>query len=640
MKRPGLRVRLLTATVLPAIVVALALAAILLDRQYRGLDEALQARVRADARQLASAAEFGVFSGSRKALQAMTRATLAGDPDVVAATVLDAAGHPLASSGASTLALPPAVSRAERLFQSGSITVAVVPIGRPLLAVDDIYSDSGAPDAAPQIDGYVVIEMSRQHLDAERTRQLLIGVGIALGGALLAAWLALGIAAGVIRPILHIGDVVDRIGRGDLAARVRPDAAAVMPNLEDGINSMAQRIGLAQDSLMQQIDAATAELRARKEEAERANAAKTRFVAAASHDLRQPLHALGLFVSRLAQLRHGPDVRPLVGHIDASVQALQDLLDTLLDISRLDAGMVAVKPADFAAADLFARLALDHAGPADEKQLRLRIRPSALWLQTDPGLLLRILVNFVANALRYTTQGGVLVACRRRGDKARLQVWDTGMGIPPDHLRDVFSEYVQLGNPERNRDKGLGLGLAICERLSQLLDLPLGLRSVPGRGSVFWVDVPLGRAEAAALADVPEAMPSGRIDGTVVVLEDDVPNAASMIGLLSGWGCLVVGAASSVEAVRLCEEAGKAPDLVISDYRLPGDEDGVAAGMALRRRFGPVPVVLIGADADERLVEGAARRRFTLLTKPVRPGKLRAIVQQTLAQSRTTADEG
>ena len=264
---PGLRLRLLAAAVLPAVLVAVALAAILLDRQYRGLDEALQARARADARQLASAAEFGVFSGSREALQALARAAQAGDQDILAVAILDIHGQPLAKSGATALAAAPAVDQEEHVFRRGDTTVVATPIRRSRLSVDDIYSGAAPQDEPGQVDGFVVIEMSRRNLDVERNRQLLIGVGVALGGLLLGTALALRIALGVTRPILHIGDVVDRIGHGELSARVEPDPAGVMPGLEDGINAMAIRIGLAQEYLIQQIDAATAELRERKDEA-------------------------------------------------------------------------------------------------------------------------------------------------------------------------------------------------------------------------------------------------------------------------------------------------------------------------------------------------------------------------------------
>lgn len=637
MIRPTLNQRMLAATVLPAMLVALALAAILLNRHYDSLDEAMQARARANARQLASAAEFGVFAGSNEALQVLTQATLAGDADIVAVAILGNRGERLAGAGTSSLRQLPATSWDEQVSQAGDFTVVQVPISRSRIPVDDVYS-GGIPAANGPVAGFVVLEMSRRHLYEERNRQIAIGLAIAVAGSLLAAGLALTIARGILRPLLHIGDVVGRIGGGDNAARVVPDPGGAMAGLEEGINRMAEQVAMSREELQRRIDAATAELLERKNAAERANAAKSRFVAAASHDLRQPLHALGLFVSRLGQFRHSREVTALVGNIGESVDSLQDLLETLLDMSRLDAGMVNAKPKDFAIDDLFASLQLEHEGLAEEKGLRLLVRPSALWLRTDPGLLMRILMNFVSNALRYTARGGVLVGCRRRSGIARIEVWDSGHGIPEAKIKEVFSEYVQLDNPERSRAKGLGLGLAICDRLAGILGLRIGVHSRPGRGSVFWVEVPIGTPSDEVAVDV-LAVPEIGVEGTVVVLESDEATSAGLIGLLAGWGCLAIGAHNAGEALTLCDESDIAPDLVITDWQLEGGEDGIAAGLAIRRRYGPIPVLLFTAEADERLVAGAARRQFTLMTKPVRAGKLRAVVQQLLAKNTETADE-
>ena len=636
MKRSGLRSRLLIAAVLPAVLVAIALATILADRQYRGLEDALRARARAEARQVASAAEFGVFSGSREALQALVRAAQTGDDDILAVTILDVRGIPLATSGSSTRPNRSIIGWEEEVANFGNVMIVSTPIRRSRLPVDDFYSGTESPVAKAEVDGFVILEMSRARLDAERDRQLAIDAVVALAGLLLATALALRIARGVTRPILHIGDVVERIGQGDLAARVEPDVAEVMPTLEKGINHMAQRIGLAQEYLVQQIAAATAELRERKDEAERANAAKTRFLAAASHDLRQPLHALGLFASRLAQVPNTPEAEPLVTNVNASVLALQDLLDTLLDISRLDAGLITPKPADFALGELLSRLKLEFAGSAQERQLELRIRDSDVWLNTDPQLLARILMNFVGNALRYTKRGGVLVACRRRHGKAVIEVWDTGIGIEARHLQEVFNEYVQLANPERNRAKGLGLGLAICDRLSQLLKLPIGVRSVLGRGSVFRIEVPLGHVRVESDVESAPAAAS-QLEGTLVIVENEA-SGTGMIELAKSWGCRAIRAMSVAEALQRCSDEGIVPDMAICDFRLADGGDGISAGFALRSRFGPLPVLLLTADIDDKLIVGAARRHFALLTKPVRPGKLRALVQQMLALAGSALD--
>lgn len=631
MNRRGLRARLVVAAVLPAVLVALMLATVLVDRQYSGLDEALRARARAEARQVAGAAEFDVFAGSRDGLRALVKAAQTGDADILAVTIFDVRGASLATSGTSALGSVNVASWDEQVTTSAGVTTVVTPIRRSRLPVDDIYSgNESLPDKADKadVDGFVVLEMSRARLDAGRNRQLLIDAAVTLVGLLLATALALRIAGGVTRPILRIGDVVERIGQGDLSVRVEADTEEVMTSLENGINHMAERIGQAQESLVQQISAATAEMRERKEEAERANAAKTRFLAAASHDLRQPMHALGLFASRLAQVPNTPEARPLVANVNASVLALQDLLEALLDISRLDAGLVTARATHFPLADLLARLRLEFEGTAQARQLSLHVRDSDVWLATDPQLLGRILMNLVSNALRYTRRGGVLVGCRRRRGKVLIEVWDSGIGIEAVHLHEIFKEYVQVANPERNRDKGLGLGLAICDRLAELLQLPMGVRSVLGRGSVFWIEVPPGQQRVPTVDDT--ASPAS-MEGTVAVISDTTSGVAGLLELVAGWGCRTVQAASVDSLLRQCEEAQIVPDVAICDLPSNRGEEGIAAGLALRRRFGALPVLLLSADISDTLVIGAARRDFALLGKPVRPGKLRALLQHLLA---------
>lgn len=633
MNRRGLRARLIVAAVLPAVLVALSLATVLVDRQYSGLDEALRARARAEARQVAGAAEFDVFAGSRDGLRALVKAAQTGDADILAVTIFDVRGAALATSGTSALRAVNVASWEEQVTTNAGVTTVFTPIRRSRLPVDDIYSGNESPGDKVDVDGFVVLEMSRARLDAGRNRQLLIDAAVTLVGLLLATALALRIAGGVTRPILRIGDVVERIGQGNLSARVEADTEEVMTSLEDGINQMAERIGQAQEYLVQQISAATAEMRERKEEAERANAAKTRFLAAASHDLRQPMHALGLFVSRLEQVPNTPEARPLVANVNASVLALQDLLEALLDISRLDAGLVTACATHFPLADLLARLRLEFEGTAQARQLRLHVRDSDAWLTTDPQLLGRILMNLVSNALRYTRRGGVLVGCRRRRGKVLIEVWDSGIGIEAVHLHEIFKEYVQVANPERNRDKGLGLGLAICDRLAELLQLPMGVRSVLGRGSVFWIEVPLGEPQAPAVDDTPSP---ASMAGTIAVISNATSAVAGLLELVAGWGCRTVQADSVDSLLLQCEEVQIVPDVAICDLPSDRGEEGIAAGLALRRRFGALPVLLLSADISDKLVIGAARRDFALLGKPVRPGKLRALLQHLLAQQRIT----
>lgn len=634
MKKPGFRLRILVAALLPAVLVSVWLSAVFLSGQHDSLDAALKVRARAEARQLASAAEFGMFSGSRELLTALTHAIKAGDPDIRNASILDPDGALLASAGMPSLGAPPPREGREQIIDAEGVTTVVTPIVLTPFAVDDVYA--GQPsryrESPRRIEGYVVLEMSRKALDTEYGEQLMAGAMVTLAGLLLGGWLAVRIVGGVTRPIFHISDVVARIGMGEVSARVSPDPAQAMPQLEEGINRMAERIELTREDMKRQIETATAELRERKEEAERTTQMKSQFLAAASHDLRQPMHALGLFVSRLGQFQGKPEMRQIVKQIEASVSALQDLLDTLLDISRIDAGLVVPKPENFPVAPLLERLALEFVGPAGQKGLWLRVRPSSLQLNCDPLLLERILMNFVSNALRYTQRGGILLACRRRGDRARIEVWDTGDGIPTEFQHDIFGEYVQLANPERNQSKGLGLGLSICDRLARLMKLSLHLRSVPGRGSVFSVEVPLAIAGAMALSTEGSSLADDRLRGTLLVLEDDPLAHAGMVELLTAWGCAVIGAPSVGELLRQCDETACVPDAIICDYRLPGGEDGVTAALRLRERFGPLPVLLVSADDGEALKHVAEQHGFPLLRKPVRPASLRAVLRhfQTL----------
>jgi CheY-like chemotaxis protein/two-component sensor histidine kinase len=353
------------------------------------------------------------------------------------------------------------------------------------------------------------------------------------------------------------------------------------------------------------VEEATAELRARKDEAERATLAKSRFLAAASHDLRQPMHALGLFISELSQHAHQPETRRLVRQIAASAEAMENLLDSLLDISKLDAGVFKPNLRTFPLQPLLDRLAVDFLPMAEERRLRLRLRPTGAWVESDPALLERVLINLLSNALRYTQEGSVLVACRRRGPLLRLEVRDSGVGIAPEAQDIIFHEFVQLENAERARNKGLGLGLAIVRRLTDLLGHRLALRSRVGGGSVFAVELPYAEPQEAAPAAEGER-PPGDLAGTRIVVVDDDPLAlASLHSLLLSWGCQVYAADGLENIAMELATRGVVPQVVVSDYRLRGPRTGVDVIRALRNRWDPeLPAILISGDtAAETLLE-------------------------------------
>lgn len=371
------------------------------------------------------------------------------------------------------------------------------------------------------------------------------------------------------------------------------------------------------------------ELSEQRDAAERANVSKSKFLAAASHDLRQPLHALALFTSALDERIRYPDVRRIVDNIDASVRALEKLFNALLDISRLDAGVWQPEVRDFLVDDMRQPLLNDYLSEAKAKKLTLKCDPCDVVVRSDPALLERILRNYVSNAIRYTEKGEVRVVWQELDGALRIDVVDTGIGIPAAHHRDIFNEFHQLGNPERDRAKGLGLGLAIVERVARMLDHPIEIRSTPGAGSCFSVTVPLGNPAGIVRED------GGKVGDTrnelaglrVVVVDDEISVRTGMHTLLDQWGCDVLVAGSEEEAIEAVGDM--VPDVIIADYRLRGERTGVQAIERVRREFGQsIPALIVTGDtAPERLREAKASGN-PLVHKPVQPAALRAFLRR------------
>jgi CheY-like chemotaxis protein/two-component sensor histidine kinase len=369
--------------------------------------------------------------------------------------------------------------------------------------------------------------------------------------------------------------------------------------------------------------------------AEQANAAKTRFLAAASHDLRQPIHALGLLFATLADRVRDAKTAPVLKQIDGAVDAIDSMLNSLLDISKLDAGIVRpeIGPVDLAV--LLDRLNNEHQPIAGVTGNRLRVRSSDAVVQSDAPMLQRILTNLVSNALRYTVNGRVLVGARRRGGSIRIDICDNGPGIPSHALEDIFLEFHQLGNPERDRRKGLGLGLAIVKRLADLLGHRIDVRSTVGRGSRFSITLPLsaGPQHATTLAAAAPAFGADLHGRRVLVLDDDVSVLDAMRNLLEGWGCEVITTSTPEEAeAGLASDAGP-PDMLIVDYRLRRHASGIETIRRLHQVGGVrIPALVITGDtAPDRLRE-AQESGYPLLHKPVKPAQLRAMIRQLVPQ--------
>jgi signal transduction histidine kinase/CheY-like chemotaxis protein len=417
-----------------------------------------------------------------------------------------------------------------------------------------------------------------------------------------------------------------RVGDGDLDHRIRVDTADELEALGDQFNSMARQLQESYVSLERKVQERTQQLHS-------ANQAKSRFLAAASHDLRQPLHALNLFIAQLSDEKDEAERGRLVKRIHAAVTAMNELFSALLDISKLDAGVLAPSISEFPVDHLLRRIETTFSAPAREKGLRLRVVPNRTWVRSDIILLERILLNLVSNAVRYTDRGGIVIGCRRQGDRLRLEVYDTGVGIPKDQRRSIFGEFYRLAGPDGDRQGGLGLGLAIVDRLCGLLDHPLELASTVGRGSIFSVSVPL--AQAHQLRMEPSGLPRPGNDAgrhkLVLVIDDDPLVRDGMQGLLQSWGYSVAAVDSEHAALTAVAVQGRRPDLIISDYRLAHGKTGFEAIERLNRTCGAsVPAFLISGDtAPERLREASASG-YHLLHKPVSPMTLRAMVSQLL----------
>jgi len=380
-----------------------------------------------------------------------------------------------------------------------------------------------------------------------------------------------------------------------------------------------------------------AETQQAREDAEAANRAKSRFLAAASHDLRQPLHALGLFTDALSGHTCDTVGADLVHRIRTSVVSLETLLSGLLDISKLDAGVVTPEPRDLRLDDLFARLANDFLPEALEKELRLVVVPTKRVVRSDPALLERIMRNLVANALRYTERGGVVVGARRRGDRVAIEVWDSGAGIDAAEREHIFEEFYQIGNPERDRTRGLGLGLAIVRRLADLLGHEVEVASRVGQGSVFRILARAGDPNALPSAVPAAAENAGSLHGRCVVVVDDEPSVReSTHKLLSAWGCMVVAAGDPAEALAALD--GRIPSALLVDYRLRGGLDGLAAIARLRAALNrQVPAALVSGESSADELARIKESGFLLLHKPVPPARLRSALAFLLAAGRQEA---
>jgi len=622
----SIRSRILVIALLPALLTEFGLVAYFTTQALDSAESALHGRAANAARHLAEALQYSLISGDSAQVTTLLNIEMASS-QLAMARVTDARGDILSSTGNTQHAGTP-----------GDPYRQVAVIRLPVAALPDDAAFSPATRPASDVLGQVEVGVALDQINAYKRdtlfhAALLMLVALTITGVL--AWRLSNRLAGQLR---HVGQVVNRLACDDLSVRTHLPPKGEVGALAAGVNNMAEALQTHRSELEKRIREATASLAAKMDMAERANQAKSRFFAAASHDLRQPLHALSLFVAALKARNQQPETQNLIDNIEASTAAMELLFNALLDISRLDAGAIEARPVHFPLQKMLRDLDQQFSALADEKGLRLRFRPCNTTLYSDPLLIERILVNLIANAIRYTDDGGVLVACRRRGRMVRLSVIDTGRGIPPDQQESVFHEFVQLHNPARDRSKGLGLGLAIVSRLGRLLGHRVDLRSHPGHGSVFSIDVPSGDAslvQPPASASVPGQIPE---DALVLLVDDESAILRGMAELFDNWNIDLVTAHSAAEAVQWLDSLDRVPDVIVSDYRLPDDTDGIEVITRLRQKFGrDIPAILVSGDTAPDTILRISQAGLPLLHKPLRPAKLRALLTHLIQQARAAA---
>jgi len=374
------------------------------------------------------------------------------------------------------------------------------------------------------------------------------------------------------------------------------------------------------------------QLEIKKEKAELANSAKTRFLAAASHDLRQPLHAISLFLDILDERNQDSEQAIIVDKIKKSSSSLENLLESLLDISKLDAGIINISKKSFSIQKLFDVLANEFTSIANEKKLRIHFVPSSLFINSDIQIIDRILRNLISNAIRYTNHGRILIGCRRKTNSVLISVYDSGIGIDNKDATIIFEEFHQLDNPGRDRSKGLGLGLSIVSRLSGLLNIKLSMQSIPAKGSVFSIELPRSSSSQITQPDIIDLTSSSELTGkTVVIIEDEEEIRMALKLLLNQWGCKVLEL-SLIKDVKERLHQEHRPDMILADYRLQNNETGVNVIHAIYNFYqdNKIPAVIITGDTAPDRIKEAKESGFLLLHKPVSGGKLRALLNSIL----------
>ncbi|MBT2321703.1 hybrid sensor histidine kinase/response regulator [Variovorax paradoxus] len=617
---------LLRLGVVPCAAVAIALTAWFTHSRLETLEAAFNAEGQAVARQVAAMSDLSLYAGDLPALQNVANAALRGG-QVTRVEISNSAGV-YVTAGPKTAPL-------------AQLRMFTAPVTLREASRASAFAPEGSTAAGETPIGLVQAFRDTTAYARERTRSLMAGIGIAMV-ALIAAWAWVRhTARAVAQPLRRISRTVAALEAGRFDARCnvvargqgqeesaagRRRAQHELANLAHDINRLAERLQRNRQQSDEQVREATAVALQRMAEAEQAALSRARFLAAASHDLRQPLHAMGLFIDGLLPTASAAQ-RPAVLRLQEGAEFMGVLLDDLLEISRLDAQVLTPAISNVSLAMLFDQLEAQHAARAAAARVRLVWRDRGLAVRTDAALLLRIVGNLVSNAIHHTPPDGtVLVLARRSAGKVRIEVRDNGVGIAPIHQARIFEEFYQVANTERDRRQGFGLGLAICARIAALLGTRIALRSALQAGSTFALELPRANPRDV-LPPAAEPLAASPLAGLrCLVVDDDPAILDASRALLGQWGCHVECVATGSEALARLADAGTRFDVLLCDLQLAGDEDGMEVIDAARQLQPDALAVLVSGATGPEVLQRLRQGGVMLLTKPVAPAKLRALL--------------
>ena len=634
MIRSDIGARVFVAATIPLTVAVAAVGALLLSRHAQHIEQHHIESSIALLNQAAILAELPLATGSTSSARNVAD-FIERSKGVIGLALIDRDGNALENRGnlgATALRLLDAKPVNLMVESDRQLIYLIQPVVLSAAPGADIVTGSANP--APQRVGHVAISISRAQVQASVVRlwwtgATILGVTLALS-LLLARWVARSLS----RPMVRLSDALSLVARGDLGVRLPERDKGEMRRLSVDFNRMVAALGKAQAGLHDAVAHATDALARRTAEAEAANLAKSRYLAAASHDLRQPAHALSLYLAvaqRIAERvpdEQGRQLHAVLAGMESSALSLDSLLNSVLDISRIDAGVLKPKPEPIAIQEVFDQMIRDYAVAARDASIDLQCRPTPLGVYADPILFARICQNLLANALKFCEGGRVLLTARARGERVLIQVWDQGAGIAPEHIDHVFDEFYQVSSSAGVRAHGIGLGLAIVRRLCQMQSGAISVRSRPGRGSVFSLWLPLTRStyrfQRPLVASVAQ-VPSGSV-AIVLDDDDDVRNATQAVLREAGYD--VVAAANLADAERQLRERGThAVRAAVVDYRLADGYTGIEVAERLRMRFGEtLKVVMVTGDTSPERLQALHESGLLVQHKPMNAPDLLALL--------------